>query len=176
MIWLLIALLIAFIIYYRAVIYRLSLDPVFQCLTKAAGLKRYRTLRGFSHLVYLDIANMHGLNHKYNSTRADGFIKSVIDNVRSRDVVIRWGGDEFVFLVNTTDISTFCNKLGALLHQNNLYAVITHSQVRNGEQLLSIVEQTDDVCMQIKRHLEKTGQKPGRNDDYVMMDNIIAQV
>lgn len=169
--WTITFILISVVLWYRAEVYKFSFDAAFNCMNRMAAEAKYKALRGFSHVIFIDIANMHGLNHAYSMAEADEFIRNVVAQLRTRDIVVRWGGDELVILSQTNDIESLTNKIGDILHANNLYGVIVATEADN---LAQSVKKCDAECMSIKKHLEETGKKPGRNEAYKVLDNVIA--
>ncbi len=146
----------------------LETDAGFHChYNRQAAEYRFSSLQSFSHLIFIDLGNMHGLNHAYGMAQADEFIRSLVAELRSRDVTIRWGGDEIVVLANTSDITSLCVKIAHVMSSVNLYGVIVWCVADST--LSTCVRRCDNVCMSEKKRQETDGIKPGRNDSYKLL-------
>jgi diguanylate cyclase (GGDEF)-like protein len=147
---------------------QLESDAGFHCdYNRMAAELRFSSLESFTHLIFIDLGNMHGLNHAYGMAQADNFIRTLVAELRSRDITVRWGGDEIVVLANTSDIVALCAKIAHIMHSVNLYGVIVWCNADNT--LQACVKRCDNVCMREKKRAEQTGEKPGRNENYRLM-------
>lgn len=84
---------------YNNKIYRDSLTNAYNRRYFEEQLKQ---LRGINAIVVLDIDDFKKINDTYGHIVGDEVLKEVVkvcdNNIRSVDVIVRWGGDEFVLL------------------------------------------------------------------------------
>ncbi len=61
-------------------------------------------------LLYLDLDNFKSVNDKYGHDMGDRLLKKFVSTVkgllRSEDIILRYGGDEFIIYLRNTDIET----------------------------------------------------------------------
>jgi len=66
-------------------------------------IKRYRRTGGDFGIVFLDLDNFKGINDSHGHLVGDQVLKQIAgvlkENVRSSEVLVRYGGDEFVLLM-----------------------------------------------------------------------------
>ncbi len=75
--------------------------------------KKLNKLDNFSMLL-IDIDNFKQINDTYGHKRGDDVIRQVarriIDNIRHKDIAIRWGGEEFIIIFNSMDCSSLYSR------------------------------------------------------------------
>ncbi len=70
-------------------------------------------LDNFSMLI-IDIDNFKQINDTYGHKKGDDIIhyvaKRILDNIRQKDIAIRWGGEEFIIIFNSMDCSSLYSR------------------------------------------------------------------
>lgn len=139
-------------------------------LLGSAAVKIHATIESGKSLVYVDMCNVHACNHTYTTTGTnDRWIKSF---GRRNDNIIKWGGDEFVILLDNEDAQGFVDRLVTTMRDNDVYAVI--GTVTTSNSLIETVQRADAIVMQTKLMLEAIGKKPHRDAPYVCLDSVIV--
>ena len=96
-----------------------EIDDLTGVLTKGAFKKK---IKEFNYektqnnvIVFCDIDNLKKYNERYGHIETDSVIKSIANimknNIRSTDIIARFGGDEFVILLKNTDVSKSYNRV-----------------------------------------------------------------
>lgn len=150
----------------------LGIDSTFKLINRDIAKLFYSTIEAGKTMLFIDLANMHGLNHKYGMNTADQFINNVLDTFRHSDLWIRWGSDEIVCIMESGCVVDFIGRLDAVMAQNDLYAV--YAYVTTSDSLCESVNRADVVCMDAKKQLEKFGLKAGRNDEYTRLTSTVV--
>jgi len=82
------------------------------------------------YVYYIDINNLHVINKKGHSI-GDEYIKDCINTIKldKTDILIRYGGDEFILLSNTRNkiITNDIFSVGMSIYDNNLIETIHHA-------------------------------------------------
>lgn len=151
---------------------KLAIDSTFQLLNRDIAKLCYSKIDSGKTLLFIDLANMHGLNHKYGMNTADQFINNVLDQFRHTDLWIRWGSDEIVCVMNSGDAVDLISRLDRVMADNDLYAVYAH--ITTSESLIESINRADSVAMNAKAQLEKFGLKAGRNDPYCRFTSTVV--
>lgn len=149
----------------------LGMDRAFGIISRNMAETFYTTIEADKTLIMVDIANMHALNHAFTMAGADERIKNVTDVIRHSDLVVRWGGDEIVIVLNSGNVAEYIIRLNELMAANDLYAVIC--AVNTSNSLVETVNRADEKISATKLMLEVTGQKPDRNAPYVCLNSVI---
>ncbi|MEF1208002.1 GGDEF domain-containing protein, partial [Photobacterium damselae] len=75
--------------------------------------KKLNKLDNFSMLL-IDIDNFKKINDTYGHKKGDDVIRQVarliMDNIRQKDIAIRWGGEEFIIIFNSMDCSSLYSR------------------------------------------------------------------
>lgn len=151
---------------------KLEWDSAFSCLKREAGELRLPIVSAGYTLLFIDIADMHGANHKYTMAMVDGFIQNVINDMRYTDIVYRHGGDEIVCVLKTDNISAVIDRIDSIMSANNLYGVYAAVFCNNNTPIANAVKRGDQAVMAIKSALDSNGKKAGRKDTYVKRDSV----
>lgn len=155
-----------------ALIEKLSIDSAFQVMNRNAAELRYSTIKSGKSLIMVDIANMHAANHKYTMHGVDTMIQNVIDSFRHSDIVIRWGGDELVIILNSGCPLEYITRFDQVMRNNNLYGV--YGVVTTSDNLRESVKRADALVMQVKLCLELNNMKPSRDQEYMVLDSHVV--
>lgn len=150
-----------------------GIDRAFGVITRNMAQTFYENIESGKTLIMLDIANMHAMNHLYGMAAVDQRIKTVTDFIRHSDMVIRWGSDEIVIMLNSGDTEQYIDRLDRLMADNELYGV--YGIVTTSDSLAESVERADRIVMTVKLMLEETGQKPDRNETYRVLPSWVAK-
>jgi GGDEF domain-containing protein len=151
---------------------KLEIDPAFGCYNRGAGELNYPTVKNGYAVVFIDIANMHALNHKYTMAIVDEFIANVINVARDSDIVYRHGGDEIVCVVPAADVNGFVDRLDSVMSDNNLYGVYGIVYCNKNTAIQNAVKRGDELVMAVKAILDANGSRPDRNALYVKYDSV----
>lgn len=150
-----------------------GIDRAFGIMTRNMAELFHSTIESDKYLVFVDLANIHAANHSEEMgymAGVDEKIRVVTDNIRHSDLVIRWGGDEIVIVLNRGDINTYLDRLESLMLENNLYCV--YGIVKTSDSLTETVKRADRIVNAVKDDLERSGKKPGRNEPYKRLDSV----
>lgn len=98
-------------LYYRLSAFFLTTKDPLTNLSDRSGLKKFKAIKvngEVASVVFLDLDNFKKINDSLGHQFGDIFLKEFADllkrEVRNRDILIRWGGDEFiVILFNASD-------------------------------------------------------------------------
>ena len=152
---------------------KISYDRSFEIMKKEAALYQYGNIADGEIVILIDIACMHSLNHKYTMDGADSFIRSFTQDIRESDIIAKFGGDEIIIIVRSTnDIKAMITRINNMLRANNLYGVIATTTSYNG--LENTFKYLDKHVSYHKLQLEKTGKKPSRDAEYTCGESLIV--
>lgn len=123
---------------------RLSkIDPLTELLNRrgmteriAAELARVQREGGELALLWVDVDQFKAVNDQYGHGVGDDALKTVAqlirDVLRPYDVAARWGGDEFLIMLDRASVETM-NLIGARLHDSVVHGATLHG--RDGGQV-----------------------------------------
>jgi len=105
-----------------------SSDPLTGALNRRAffdiaeyELNRSRRYEHATTIAYIDLDNFKGINDDLGHTVGDNLLitvtKIIVSNIRSTDILARFGGDEFVILLPETPAEAAATLLGKIHHQ-----------------------------------------------------------
>lgn len=107
-----------------------SSDPLTGALNRRAffdiaeyELNRSRRYEHATTMAYIDLDNFKGINDRLGHAVGDNLLttvtKTIASNIRSTDILSRFGGDEFVILLPETPTGAATTFLGKIHHQLN---------------------------------------------------------
>jgi diguanylate cyclase (GGDEF)-like protein len=144
---------------------KVSIDRSFEIMKKEACLFQYENISNGEIVILIDIANMHAMNHFYSMNGVDTRIKNFCAELRSNDIVAKFGGDELVIIVKSTnDIIAYTDRIVEIMRSNDLYGVIAVTFSNNG--LNATFNHLDTHLSSMKLALETLGLKADRNAEY----------
>jgi diguanylate cyclase (GGDEF)-like protein len=86
-------------------------------------LNRSQRYKHATTIAYIDLDNFKGINDSLGHTIGDNLLvtvtKTITSNIRSSDILSRFGGDEFVILLPETKTAAAAAFLGKIQHQLN---------------------------------------------------------
>lgn len=152
-----------------------GIDRAFGIMTRNMAELFHSNIDAGKSLVFVDIANMHGMNHSEKMGFMPGVdkrIDTVLAQFRHSDLWIRWGGDEIVVVLNSGEVCEFISRLDAAMAREELYAV--YGIVETSTSLVESVKRASNITMACKAQLEKHGLKAGRDDEYVRLTSQVV--
>lgn len=150
----------------------LTIDAAFGIMNRNAAMLKHSTIESGKSLIMFDIANMHGANHKYTMCGVDNMIRTLINTFRQSDILIRYGGDEIVILLNSGNALEYIDRFDAVARANNLYGV--YGIVTTSTSLEESVNRADALVMAVKTSLELNGLKASRDQEYSLLDSHVV--
>ena len=166
-----------------------SSDPLTGALNRRAffDIAEYELSRSnrYEHattIAYIDLDNFKGINDRLGHTVGDKLLvtvtKTIASNIRSSDILSRFGGDEFVILLPETATDAAAAFLGKIQHQLNQtmdasnwpvsfsIGAITYPKVPPGVE--EVIKKADMLMYEVKRrgkngllHIEATEETNG---------------
>lgn len=109
---------------------KLSTDPIWNCLTRAALELRWKEfIANATAVIYCDIDHMHNANTLYGHDGVDSRISKVIATHRSSDVVASrfLNGDEIVFIIRSGNAKQFSERMLKTLQDNDMSGTFAYT-------------------------------------------------
>lgn len=150
----------------------LGVDSTFKLITRDMAKLFHSTIKAGQQMIFIDLANIHGLNHAYSMSLADQFINNVLNVFRHNDTWIRWGSDEIVVIMESGEVCDLIDRLHIEMLKNNLYAV--YGIITTSNNLEESVNRADAIVMNAKLQLEKFGLKADRNELYSVKTSVVV--
>ncbi|USG60989.1 GGDEF domain-containing protein [Sneathiella marina] len=102
------------LLYMASLVDQASIDTLTQCYSRNSGEEiidvQYRIAqreKAFLSVVFVDLDNFKAINDRYGHESGDRVLRSAAEHIakngRGSDVLIRWGGEEFVILLPNTN-------------------------------------------------------------------------
>ena len=146
-------------------------DP-FTGIMNAAGAKAFHSrIPENKALLFIDMCNVHAMNHKYTMNGTNKAWMNIFADNRLEDVLIKWGGDEFVVIIDRDTLEGYLTRLQEKMIANDVYAIV--AIVTTSNSLQESVNRADDIVSSAKYMQELNGMKPGRDEAYSMGDTHI---
>jgi len=114
-------------------------------------------------LVVLDIDNFKNINDTYGHQVGDTVLKEfsllIQDNIRSEDMFSRWGGEEFLLLLQHTTLENALNKIESIRalvdthtfkHINHMTSSFGVAQTEENDDIHSLLQRADKALYQAK--------------------------
>ena len=117
-------------------------------------------------LVYIDMCQVHMLNHEGSVDRTNGLWLKAFG--RAGDNPVKVGGDEFAILVNLSDVGGYIRRLTEAMKHVGIYAVIVVLKPSDSPLARQLVV-ADDILSAAKLSMDRAG----RNDDYVCGECVV---
>ena len=165
--------------------YEMNKDPVTGVCSRRCGTNKLTAsfeefqITGLSPAIVLfDFDRFKAINDTYGHTVGDQVLKSVVDavqrSIRVADEVIRWGGDEFVVILEGLEkgnVAAFCNKI--LKTVSSLEVVVADEVIRPSVSLgASYFHASDETFLDALRRADRAmyrGKQAGRNKVEVLL-------
>lgn len=121
-------------------------------------------IRDYSCVIMCDIDNFKLVNDKYGHLKGDFVIKEVAkilyNNFRIKDCVCRFGGDEFLIIVDQCDMEVVLERLQSIKDEINKNGIFVElgvtlsigvSSVNNNDTLNELIEKADIALYESKK-------------------------
>lgn len=124
-------------------------------------IERARRLKGDLALAYLDVVGLKETNDRLGHAAGDALLRDLVEALQSRlrpyDLVVRWGGDEFVYALSGTTLSVagdrFDEALEVLAERQPGAAIsVGLAALREGDTLETLVDRADQALLQSRRN------------------------
>ena len=128
-------------------------------------IEREHRYKGGLFLILCDIDKFKDINDKYGHNTGDEvlktFSKTIKTIIRKSDVVARWGGEEFIFLISNSDIGSaqdIADKLRKLVQDTDFKVVdsVTASFgvsfFKESDDEVSLIDRADKALYQAKKN------------------------
>lgn len=146
-------------------------DP-FTGIMNAAGAKAFHSrIPSDKALLFIDMCNVHGMNHKYTMDGTNKAWMNIFADNRLEDILIKWGGDEFIVILDMNTLDGYLTRLQEKMIDNDVYAIV--AVVSTSNDLEESVNRADCIVSAAKYTQELNGMKPGRDEAYSMGDTHI---
>ncbi len=142
-------------------------------LNQTAARAYHESIEPGKVLVLVDIGSLHNLNHSLGYTEANGRMHKSVLAFRSTDLGIRWGGDEYIAVVDKDHVAGLVRRICRDLVAQGLYAVIV--TVEASHSLTESFQRADAILSAKKLWLEQTGRKLSRDATYVRCKTIVIR-
>lgn len=163
--------LIAIIETQKAQIELLQIDPFTGILNASGAFTFHSSIPANKALLMIDMCNVHAMNHKYTMNGTNERWIRIFDDNRLEDILIKYGGDEFVVIIDINDLNGYIDRLLTKLSDNDCYAIV--AVVSTSNSLKESVDRADLIVSAAKYTQEINGMKPGRDEEYSMGDSHI---
>ena len=122
-------------------------------------------IRDYSCVIMCDIDNFKLVNDKYGHLKGDYVIREVAkilyNNFRTKDCVCRFGGDEFLIIVEQCDIKILLERLQSIKDEINKNSILFElgvtlsigvSSINNNDTLNDLIETADVALYESKKN------------------------
>jgi diguanylate cyclase (GGDEF)-like protein len=130
-------------------------------------VERARRGGGPMSMAFLDVVGLKQLNDTRGHSAGDDLLRSVgtalITGLRVYDVVVRWGGDEFVCALVDTPMVSARERLGEVtrrLAASHIQVSVGFSELEGGDSLAELVERADLDLYRRRRRLQVARDVP----------------
>lgn len=151
------------------VINGLLTDPFTHIMNASAANTFHKNIPAGKMLLMIDMCNVHGMNHKYTMDGTNERWINIFSDNRLEDVLIKWGGDEFVVILDIESVAGYIERLQQKMIANDVYAIV--GIVTTSNNLKESVCRADNIVTAAKYSQEINGMKPGRDEVYCMGDS-----
>jgi len=141
-------------------------------MKKETALFLHKNIPSGKALLFVDMCRVHKLNHTLGSMDAtnERWIKS-FSQMRYSDMIIKYGGDEFVILIEQKDVIGYIDRLTTAMLENEVYSII--SVVTTSNDLAESIKRGDAIVNQYNGFLEELNMKPDRDAPYVCLPSTV---
>ena len=121
-------------------------------------------IRDYSYVIMCDIDNFKLVNDKYGHLKGDNVIREVAkilcNSFRKKDSVCRFGGDEFLIVVEQCDIKIILERLQSIKNEINKNSILLElgvtlsigiSSINNNDTLNDLIEKADIALYESKK-------------------------
>lgn len=137
---------------------RRMVDKVFYKLAKNCKTKDQKL-----GVIIIDLDNFKNINDQYGHHKGDELLRFVADSIkktsRKNDVIVRWGGDEFLHIIPSVQKDfefDYIKKLNKKLQQNAIFPIDASIGIAiypdEGENFEALVQQADTAMYEMKAY------------------------
>jgi diguanylate cyclase (GGDEF)-like protein/PAS domain S-box-containing protein len=112
-------------------------------------------------LVVIDIDNFKDVNDRFGHPVGDSvlqeFVKLIKENIRSEDLIARWGGEEFLLVIRIDDVQKALDRIESIRQKINAHAfdTIGHLSASIGVAWREVDDDTDTLLQRADKALYK---------------------
>lgn len=147
----------------------LCTDPFTHIMNASAAYTFHSAIPANKALLMIDFCSIHSMNHKYTMNGTNERWINIFKNNRLEDILIKYGGDEFVVIIDQDSVAGYIEKLSAKMIENDSYAIV--AIVTTSNSLKESVNRADAIVTAAKYSQEINGMKPDRDAEYCMGDS-----
>ena len=157
-------------------------DPLTSSLNRLFFEDHKNDVLNNTGVAFMDIDNFKNCNdlfgHKYGDEVLKVVVKTIQELIRNEDALIRFGGDEFILVINNISEASFKNKLEQIRanikkkslnsENKNSYSVSIGAVIANNESLEAAVEKADGLMYKAKQYENKVATD--WDDEYALVE------
>lgn len=140
--------------YYRAIVKRYEICPVYHILTRAALEMRWKSVKRQSNLAiaFADIDELSLVNKLHGYDEANRRLSAALSVLRRKDLFAGrfFSGDEFVIVAPVNDIDKPVRRLVSALHENELSATIAIALYKGEDSLTDAASEASGIVKGLK--------------------------
>lgn len=149
----------------------LQIDPMTGIMNASGAFTFHSTIPADKALLMIDMCNVHAMNHKYTMDGTNERWINIFSDNRLEDTLIKYGGDEFVVILDSNDVAGYIERLENKMIANDVYAIV--SVVNTSNSLKESIDRADEIVTAAKYTQEINGMKPSRDTEYCIGDTHI---
>lgn len=144
----------------------LQIDHMTGIMNASGAYTFHSTIPANKALLMIDMCNVHAMNHKYTMDGTNERWVNIFSDNRLEDVLIKYGGDEFVVILDQKDVVGYIERLEQKMIANDVYAIV--GIIITSNDLKESINRADEIVTAAKYSQEINGMKPSRDEIYSM--------